>query len=951
MGYLTSRVDSLCDLEAEMSLRLTTIDNLAAIGREGWNATVKKCPDSSIFQSYEWISTWWLRFKGDTGRLRVVAAFENDSLVGLAPLCEIASESGDIELVFLGDGHTSYQTFPVVAGRLDIVRALLEEVAHREVRRIDIALREIPQFSALGLCLVEGIREWDAWQQASITPRPRLKIRGNDRGVSTVLRDHSLSRHDHVQRRTGGVSVLHFDDCAQILNRLPGFMCQHTTRWAGTECPSLFEKEDNQTFYRELVEAFAGTDQLLFTSIELNSRPVAQHFGFRSRGDLLWYRPLFDVSFAHLSPEEMLLKSLVEYARDANLDSLDFTRDTEHCKDRFVSTVAYNVTFLRPANGRLRGEGSTVSDARNDQKIPYLSRSNDIASMSVLVLDAESRAGIEVVQSLGRAGARVDAAVSSEVALWRQSKRAVTYIQQPSSADASDFVTWLRSKCTEREYALVVPTTENSLKLMAELQDDDPLRIRACLPSRDALAIALSKQMTLELAMSRGVRVPQSRLISKADELQPADAYPVVLKPVTSVVAVRESMQRLDAVIARTEAERRAALSRLLDFCSVQEQNYISGVGVGVECLYRYGSLECCFVHERLHELPLTGGGSTYRRSLPLVPEVVRDAKRLLDALNWHGVAMVEFKRDADGIYWLMEINPRFWGSLALSIDAGVDFPRALVGLAIGIRALPQPKYQVGYFTRHFPSDVDWMKENWRADHQDPLLLTRPRLKSVVECFRPFIGRESWDHFDRSDLDIVRGQIVDVVKALVHAVAQRARAAASRWRLVCAHRRTVKRLSRKQAAISRLLFVCYGNICRSPFAEIMARKVLAGFDVASAGFYHVDRRTTPVHVQLTAEEIGIEMAAHRSQRLDERMVAWADVIVVMDRDNFDRLRSQFPQAREKVIALGLIANPATTEIPDPYLMDIDQTRVVLRRIQKGLEGLAALMGNDRRAVV
>ena len=934
-----------------MSLCLATIDDLAAIGREGWNATVEKCPDSGIFQSYEWISTWWRRFKGDTGRLRVVAAFENDSLVGLAPLCEMAGEGGGFELVFLGNGHAGYQTFPVVSGRLDIVRALLEEVTHREARCIDVALREIPQFSALGLCLAEGASGWDAWQQASTTSYPRLRIRGNSRGVSAVLRKCSLRRYDRDLRHAGVLSVLHLNDCAQISDRLAEFTRQHFARWTGAGCTSLLETEEIQIFYRELVEAFAGTDRILFTALVLDGRPVAQHFGFRSRGDLLWYRPLFDVSLAHLSPEEMLLKSLVEYARDADLDSLDFTRDTEPFKDRFASTVAYNVTFLRPASGRSRGRVSAVSGSRNEQMTSHLSRSSDIAAMRALVLDAESRAGIEVVQSLGRAGVRVDAAVSCEIGLRRQSKRAATYLRQPSSTDSFDFVAWLRSKCTERRYALVVPTTENSLKLVAGLQDDDPLRTRACLPSRDALITALNKQATLELAMCQGLRVPQSRLISKADDLQPADAYPVVLKPVTSVVAVRGSMKRLDTVIARTETERRAALSRLLDFCYVQEQNYVSGVGVGVECLYRYGSLECCFVHERLHELPLTGGGSTYRRSLPLVPEVVRDAKRLLDVLNWHGVAMVEFKRDADGTYWLMEINPRFWGSLALSIDAGLDFPRMLAGLTAGVRALPQPKYQVGYFTRHFPSDVDWMKENWHADHQDPLVLTRPRLKSVVEYFRPFVGRESWDHFDRGDLHIVRGQIVDVVRILVHAVVRRARAAASLGRLIWTHRRTMRRLSRKQGAISRLLFVCYGNICRSPFAEIMARKVLAGFEVASAGFYHEDRRTTPVHVQLTAEEIGIEMATHRSQRLDDRMVAWADVIIVMDRDNFDRLRSEFPQAREKVIALGLIADPATTEIPDPYSMDIDQTRVVLEKIRKGLEGLAALTGNERRAVV
>ena len=63
---------------------------------------------------------------------------------------------------------------------------------------------------------------------------------------------------------------------------------------------------------------------------------------------------------------------------------------------------------------------------------------------------------------------------------------------------------------------------------------------------------------------------------------------------------------------------------------------------------------------------------------------MLHDGERLLTALNWHGVAMVEFKIDATGQHWLMEINPRLWGSLALSIDAGVDFPLGLLQVARG---------------------------------------------------------------------------------------------------------------------------------------------------------------------------------------------------------------------------------------------------------------------------
>ena len=83
-------------------------------------------------------------------------------------------------------------------------------------------------------------------------------------------------------------------------------------------------------------------------------------------------------------------------------------------------------------------------------------------------------------------------------------------------------------------------------------------------------------------------------------------------------------------------------------------------------------------------------------------------AERLLRSLGWQGVAMVEFKRDSrDGSLRLMEINGRFWGSLQLAIDAGVDFPAILVDLVGGKRPPQRPAYRTGVRTRWLWGDVD----------------------------------------------------------------------------------------------------------------------------------------------------------------------------------------------------------------------------------------------------
>lgn len=97
-----------------------------------------------------------------------------------------------------------------------------------------------------------------------------------------------------------------------------------------------------------------------------------------------------------------------------------------------------------------------------------------------------------------------------------------------------------------------------------------------------------------------------------------------------------------------------------------------SGVGGGQEFLSREGRILTVFQHERVHEPP-GGGGSSYRRSVPLDGEMLRQSHSLLEQLRWTGVAMVEYKKDpVSGDFALMEINGRFWGSLSLAVAANL---------------------------------------------------------------------------------------------------------------------------------------------------------------------------------------------------------------------------------------------------------------------------------------
>jgi predicted ATP-grasp superfamily ATP-dependent carboligase len=155
---------------------------------------------------------------------------------------------------------------------------------------------------------------------------------------------------------------------------------------------------------------------------------------------------------------------------------------------------------------------------------------------------------------------------------------------------------------------------------------------------------------------------------------------------------------RSGALIARTPAEAAARIGELNgNRGDYLVQEYVEGRnGYGYFGFFHRGKEVAYFMHERLMQFPKEGGPSVLARSIH--DDRLRTlGKTLLESLNWHGVAMVEFKRSAaDGEFYLMEINPKLWGSLDLAIASGADFPVWIVR-AITEGSFPEAaRYEVG---------------------------------------------------------------------------------------------------------------------------------------------------------------------------------------------------------------------------------------------------------------
>jgi protein-tyrosine-phosphatase/predicted ATP-grasp superfamily ATP-dependent carboligase len=574
------------------------------------------------------------------------------------------------------------------------------------------------------------------------------------------------------------------------------------------------------------------------------------------------------------------------------------------------------------------------------------------ARETILVLDADGRVGLACLQSLGPRGHRVHVGVRRLASPTERSRWCHRVHAQPPAEPVDAGVAWLLELDARFGFRLVIATTEASLRWLRALPEDHPVRAKAVLPSDDALDAALDKSRTGAFARELGLPVPTTRELPRGHGTAldgggaavPDDGtirYPRVLKPVRSKVVVGPRLASLSVVTVRDAAERANALATLLPFTAIQEQAWVPGRGVGVEVLYERGRMAWHFVHERLHEWPLTGGASTLRRAGGAEPALVEMTRRLLDRLQWHGVAMVEWRRDAAGNTWLVEINPRLWGSLPLTIAAGVDMPHGLLALARG-EPLPAARpWKTGLVARNLTDDLQWALDNLRADHRDPLLLTEPPWRVALGWLRALTGRERWDGWSLRDLAIARGELAAIVHARFAAAAVRIRRRAALARARKRHAAMVRDgvLSRPVASV---LFICLGNICRSPFAAAVAFDRLPGMAIDSAGFLQHDGRPSPPHIVTAAKSLGVDVSGARAQRVTASQIAAANLIVCMDLAHLELIEREFPEALDKTTLLGLFADDGPAEIRDPYDLSPSATRVVLQQMLRAIDAFAGV---------
>jgi len=341
----------------------------------------------------------------------------------------------------------------------------------------------------------------------------------------------------------------------------------------------------------------------------------------------------------------------------------------------------------------------------------------------VLVLDASQRSALAVTRSLGKQGVSVLTAEDTTWALAGSSRYSKQYFKYPSPKDQPEqFINYLLDLCNQQSIHILFPMTELTSVLLLTHQS---MFTNVQIPFADLESVNCLSDKCKLIAMAQKLGVPTPKtwygdspqsLSVDFDEL----TYPIVLKPGKSWLLQNNTWTRNSVRFASNPSQAKQIINNDPAFSAYRfmVQQCISGYGLGIFALYNQGKPVAFFSHRRLREKPPSGGASVLSESIPLDARALEYAQKILDAVHWHGVAMVEFKIDnIDHTPYLMEVNTRFWGSLQLSIDAGIDFPWLLYQVTTGASPAPVNTYSYGKRLRWLLGDFDHLYLVLRDPH------------------------------------------------------------------------------------------------------------------------------------------------------------------------------------------------------------------------------------------
>ncbi len=393
--------------------------------------------------------------------------------------------------------------------------------------------------------------------------------------------------------------------------------------------------------------------------------------------------------------------------------------------------------------------------------------------------DGNTRAALAITRSLGKAGHQVFVGAETENSLAGSSRYcSSSFVYASPLIDAKAAAEQIGRRIRELQAGMLIPVADKTLLPVLLFQAQYFEGVKIPLPALSTVMQASDKFSLFQTAQRLQIPIPKTVFVNPLPSglvgMENGVEFPVVIKPARSVFEKNGQLSLAGVAYAYDK-------KGLLDIIQARQylrencfliQERVLGNGIGYFALLADGKLVAEFSHRRIREKPPCGGVSVYSESIPVRHDVRKYSLSLLQELGWSGIAMVEFKLDGQtDVPKLMEINGRFWGSLQLAIDAGVDFPNLLVDTCSnGTADSTTPAYRPYIKWRWLLGDLDNLL--LRCFSAEQRLLLPPdypsRLKTMLNFMLDFGQRKvSYDSLRRKDLRPFLHELVAYVKDLV----------------------------------------------------------------------------------------------------------------------------------------------------------------------------------------
>ncbi|GBL04229.1 ATP-grasp domain-containing protein [Glaciecola sp. KUL10] len=547
-------------------------------------------------------------------------------------------------------------------------------------------------------------------------------------------------------------------------------------------------------------------------------------------------------------------------------------------------------------------------------------------SKKVLILGEDTRSFLSVIRSLAKQGYQVDVVCFDASSPSLKSKYIKNvFLLNYQAYTQTEWLENLISIVEEQNYSAIVPCDERSIFPLNENKKRFPDTTVLAIPNQMVIKHLFDKSTTKALAEKLNIPVAKGEILSIKpmgyDKLKAKFGSQFVVKPTLSFESDNlATRQTVGVISSQIDFDRYTKYISDSDEFLVEE--YFTGKGDGLSLLAFDGQVNHAFAHTRVSE-PRSGGGSSYRKAIPVDNGKLDACKKLCEATRYHGVGMFEFKTNIETGKWiLIEVNARFWGSLPLAIHAGIDFPALYVNSLLQGQHMEKgvnTSYNQQAYARSLSSDLFDSKAEFEYDRANiGSAAALNNLSRRLLSYTRLLTSEKIDSYDPSD----RQPFVAECKQFFDStLADKLKRRSN----VIQQEKLRKLLTAIYAARTpSIKFVCYGNIMRSPMAKeslrLLTNQAKLGWDIDSYGFHQNENRKSPDECIEEAAKLGIDLSEHRSKCLRQSNIDIENTIIfVFDDKNMDKLARYYKV--ESVFNLAWFVPSGLgrhNEIEDPY---------------------------------